>query len=242
MLKILIPVLTCFCLVASGQEIEKDLRHFTRVVASPRVNVILEKGDRESIRLVYRGVSEDKINIDVSGRTLRIYLDKARKVERMRESDHQGRRESMYDGASMTAYITYRELDMLEIRGDQELTCKDDIKSEEFTLRAYGENDIRLSSLHTGFFKAKLYGQNNLYIGQGRTLEQKYLLYGENEIDSKRMRSDYIITSIFGEGSLKINSAEEVRIDAFGEPQIYVDGGGRVNRRVVIGKATIYTN
>ena len=56
------------------------------------------------------------------------------------------------------------------------------------------------------------------------------------------MRSDYIITSIFGEGSLRINSAEEVRIDAFGEPHIYVDGGASINKRLVIGKANIFEN
>jgi hypothetical protein len=39
---------------------------------------------------------------------------------------------------------------------------------------------------------------------------------------------------------LKINSREEVRIDAFGEPKIYVDGGAKVNKRVVIGRAGIF--
>jgi hypothetical protein len=96
--------------------------------------------------------------------------------------------------------------------------------------------------LKTGFFKAKLYGENDLHVGTGRTLELKYLLYGENKIDTKGMRSDYITTSIFGEGSLRVNSAEEVRIDAFGEPRIYVDGGAHINRRLVFGKANIYTN
>ncbi len=212
-------------------------------MASPRINVVLEKGTQESIRLVYDGVREEKINIAITGRTLRLYLDKARKVERMKpESKYHERRQSMYAGAKVTAYITYRKLDALEIRGDQELTCKDEIESEEFTLRAYGENDITLASLRTGFFKAKLYGNNSLYVGSGRTLEQKYLLYGENKIDSNGLRSDYIITSIFGEGSLTINSTEEVRIDAFGEPQIYVAGGAHINRRLVIGKASIFTN
>lgn len=243
MLKTLTFILACLSLAASAQEIQKELKHFTRVVASPRVNVILEKGDKESIRLIYNNINEDKINIDVTGRTLRIYLDKARKVERMIPRDDQsGNRESMYNGASVTAYVTYKELDMLEIRGDQELTCKDPIESEEFTLRAYGENEIRFASVKTGFFKAKLYGQNDLRIGKGRTLEQKYLLYGENKIDTKGMRSDYIVTSIFGEGSLRVNSAEEVRIDAFGEPRIYVDGGAHINRRLVFGKANIYRN
>ena len=233
----------CITLSTWAQEIEKDLKHFTRVVASPRVNVILSQGDHESIRLVYKNVSRKDINIDVSGRTLRIYLDKARKVERMKpDQKRYGIREGMYEGASLTAYITYKKLEMLEIRGSQELTCKDPIESENFTLRAYGENEIRMKSLKTEFFKAKLYGENDLRIRKGRTLEQKYILYGQNKINTKGMRSDYIITSIFGEGSLKINSAEEVRIDAFGEPRIFVDGGARVNRRLVIGKANIVEN
>jgi hypothetical protein len=242
MLKTLTVIFTFLTVLASGQEITKDLNHFTRVVASPRVNVILEKGDRESIRLVYNNVSEHNINIDVSGRTLRIYLDKARKVERMNPEANDGHRRSMYEGATITAYVTYHELEMLEIRGNQELTCKDPIDTEVFTLRAYGENEINFASLKTGFFKAKLYGQNNLNVQKGRTLEQKYLLYGENKIDTKGLRSDYITTSIFGEGSLRINSAEEVRIDAFGEPRIYVNGGAHINRRLVIGKANIFAN
>ncbi|MEX2235180.1 MAG: DUF2807 domain-containing protein [Cyclobacteriaceae bacterium] len=236
----LIFALSFIVILAHSQEIEKNLKHFTRIVASPRINVILTKGDVESIRLVYHNVSENRINIDANRRTLRIYLDKAQKIERMKPRENRyGRREGMYEGASVTAYVTYKELEMLEIRGEQELTCNDVIDSEHFTLRAYGENEITLASLKTGYFKAKLYGENRLHIKHGRTIEQKYMLYGENKIDTQEMRSDYIVTSIFGEGSLKINSTEEVRIDAFGEPKIYVDGGAHINRRLVFGKANI---
>ncbi|HEU5148118.1 MAG TPA: DUF2807 domain-containing protein, partial [Chryseosolibacter sp.] len=190
---------------------------------------------------VYNNVTENKINIDVTGKTLRIYLDNARKFEKaMSNANEFGARESMYEGASVTAYVTYRELDLLEIRGNQELSCKDPIVSDAFTLRAYGENDISLSSLKTPFFKAKLYGENDVHIRKGRTLEQKYISYGENKVDAMGMRSDYIITSIFGEGTLKLNSAEEIRIDAFGEPDIHVDGGAHINRRLVIGNANIH--
>jgi hypothetical protein len=237
---VLILTASCITWFSHGQQIDQDLKHFTRVVASPRVHVILNKGDHESIRLVYHNVNRNKINIDVRGRTLRIYLDGARKVEpRKPREDQYASRESLYKGASVTAYVTYKALDMLEIRGEQELTCEDPIESEQFTLRAYGENEINLASLKTGYFKAKLYGENRLLIKKGRTIEQKYLLYGENIIDTRALQSDYISTSIFGEGSLKINSTEEVRINAVGEPSIQIDGGADVNRRLVIGKANI---
>lgn len=237
----LILIVTCLSLFARAQELSRSLKHFTRIIASPRVNVILSKGDRESVRLVYNNITENKINVDVTGKTLRIYLDNARKFERSTSNTNDyGAKENMYEGVSVTAYVTYRELDLLEIRGNQELSCNDPIISDAFTLRAYGENDIRLSSLKTPFFKAKLYGENDVHIRKGRTLEQKYISYGENKVDAIGMRSDYIITSIFGEGSLRLNSAEEVRIDAFGEPDIHVDGGAHINRRLVIGNANIY--
>ena len=238
-------LITLCCMVAPSfaQQIEKTLKPFTRIVASPRVNLVLTKGRDESIRLVYKDVDESKINIEVNGRTLRIFLDDARKVERMKPKEHRyAPRESMYAGASITAYVTYQELEMLEIRGDQELNCNDPIESEQFVLRAYGENDITLSGLKTEYFKAKLYGENDLHIKNGRVIEQKYMLYGENKIDTREVKSDYIVTSIFGEGTLKINSSEEVRVDAFGEPTIHVDGGAHVNRRLVFGKAQISQN
>lgn len=230
-------------LTLPAQEINKDLKPFTKIIASPRIHVILEKGDRESLRMTYHDVNESRINILVKGKTLHLFLDDARKVERtVRDYDSENgkSRKSIYEGASVTAYITYRELDALEIRGNQELTCHGDIISPEFVLRAYGENEITLASLETEYFKTSLYGRNKLKINNGKVLEQKYNLFGENKIDTKNLQCEYTSTSIFGEGKVNINSSEEVRVNAFGEPKIYVDGGGHVNRRLVFGRTRIY--
>jgi hypothetical protein len=232
-----------FCAAAGSfaQEIEKDLKSFNKIIASPRVNLILKKGDRESIRLVYNDVNKSKINIEVNGKTLSIYLDKARKVEKpSSKNDRYGTLNTMmYEGVSLTAYVTYKELESLEIRGNQELTCNDAIESEEFRLKAYGENEITLASLKTEFFKASLYGANELKIKKGKVVEQKYRLYGENRIDTREMKSAYTSTAIFGEGNVRVNSTEEIRVDAFGEPTIYVRGGGHVNKRLIFGKTYI---
>lgn len=238
---LLIVLATAFSLRA--QEIKKDLKPFDRVIASPRVNVILTKGERESIRLVYDNVSESKINIEVRHKTLQIFLDNARKVEKRSPYNDRGRHRSnhtMYHDVNITAYVTYKELEGLEIRGSQELTCNDPIDTEEFRLKAYGENEITLASLHTDFFKASLYGQNRLKVKKGKVVEQKYKLYGENRIDTRDMKSAFASASIFGEGDVMINTTEEVRVDAFGEPNIYVNGGAHVNKRLVIGNTAIH--
>jgi HSP20 family molecular chaperone IbpA len=223
------------------QEIQHNLKPFDRIISSPRVNVILKKGEKESIRLVYSGVSKNKINIEVHRKTLHIYLDEARKIEKMAHYDNGYRsHNSMYNGVTITAHITYTDLEALEVRGKQELTCLDPITAEEFRLKAYGENEITLASLKTEFFKASLYGENTLKIKKGKVIEQKYKLYGENRIDTREMKSAFASASIFGEGNVKINTTEDVRLDAFGEPSIHVNGGGHVNKRLVIGRISIY--
>jgi hypothetical protein len=240
----LIVVLCCLAIGLTAQEIKKELKPFDKIVASPRINLILTKGGRESVRLVYDDVNESNINIEVRNKTLRIYLDKARKVEKMDpyRGNEWGSRKSMYEGASITAYVTYKELEALEIRGNQELTCKDAIESEDFRLKAYGENEITLASLKTDYFKASLYGQNELKIKKGKVVEQKYKLYGENKIDTRDMRSAFASASIFGEGNVRINTSEELRVDAFGEPRIYVDGGAHISRRLIFGNTIIQKN
>jgi hypothetical protein len=94
--------------------------------------------------------------------------------------------------------------------------------------------------LKTDYFKASLYGQNDLKIKKGKVVEQKYKLYGENKIDTRDMKSAFASASIFGEGNVKINTTEEVRVDAFGEPDIYVNGGAHVNKRLIFGRTRIH--
>ena len=73
--------------LANGQEIKKNLSTFKHLVASPRINVILSKGESEQIRLVYSNIDESKINIEVDDKTLRLYLDDARITEKSIRTD-----------------------------------------------------------------------------------------------------------------------------------------------------------
>lgn len=149
------------------QEITRSLKSFSRIVASPRINLILQQGEEETIRIVYSGVEEAKINIELTGNTLCIYLDGSKVVEKMERIGRSSRR-SIYTNANVTAYVTYRDLEHLEIRGKQELTCNGAIRSKKFTLKAYGENEITLASLKTEYLKTSLYGENKLKIKGGK--------------------------------------------------------------------------
>ena len=238
-----IVILTVFSAIAtlvSAQEITRDLDTFSKIIASPRVNLILTKGEKESIKVVYDDVDASKINVEVKGKTLRIFLDDAKHIEKqVRHGYHQTR--GIYEGVSVTAYVTYKQLQKLEIRGNQELTCNDALDAHRFVLRAYGENDITLASLDTEYFKASLYGENKLKVRKGTAVEQKYRLFGENKIDTRELKSSFAVANIYGEGNVRINTTDEVVVNAFGEPRIEVGGGAYVNRRLVFGRASIFS-
>jgi Putative auto-transporter adhesin, head GIN domain len=225
-----------------AQTESKSLSSFKNIVASPHISVILTKGDKESIRLVYNNISPERVNVLVKGKTLHLFLDHARVAERhfhRRNVNFYGNK-GMYEGVSVTAYVTYTALKTLEIRGDGEISCEDAIVADKFKLRAFGENEIRLSSLKTKKFKASLYGENDVKILSGEANRQVFRLFGENKIDNRGLCSATVSVRVFGEGKLSLNATDEVHFSAFGEPVISVTGNPVISRGIVIGHTSIW--
>src|SRR5690606_29671512 len=214
-----------------------QLKPFSKIIASPHINLVLTQGDQESIRLVYEGVPAEKINVKQRGRTLHIYLDKAKYAEKKHKYGYTTT--PMYPDARLTAYVTYRSLEELEIRGNQELACLDPIRSDRFALRAYGENDMTFASVNTEYFVTRMYGENKLRIDNGKADFQKYSLYGNNDINTVALKSYYATATIFGESSLQLHTDDELKISTFGEGEVMYAGNAHVNHRLVVGNARV---
>jgi hypothetical protein len=229
--------LSTFC-QEQAAEISRTLPSFSRITASPHVNLVLREGEVESIKLVYEDVDKDNINIQVKGKTLQIFLNDSRVTDKVVRVNRNEKR-NYYEGARITAYVTYRSLDRLEIRGEQELICHSPITSEKFSLKAYGRNEISLVSLQTEYLKTRLYGENKLRISGGKAEYQKYKLYGENEIDTEELNSYYAQATIFGESKLRLSTQDEFVIHAFGESRVSLTGNAIVNKGLVFGRADI---
>jgi hypothetical protein len=214
---------------------------FEKIVISPRIHVVLTQGEKESVSLQCNGVSSKKVNVISRGDRLLIYLDHARYVEKkMRVVENSyTRKANRYEDVSVTAYITYRDLNSIEIRGEQDLICDNKLTTNKLKLIAYGKTEMYLDTLAVDKLKVKLYGENRLRINNGTVAHQVYRLYGKNRIDNQGLVSETTKTSIYGEGVLRIFANEEVHINAFGEPLVKVDGQARVYKGLLIGKAEI---
>jgi hypothetical protein len=229
---------TVTCLPA--QNLEKKVGHFKNVIASPRINLVLVPGETESVKINYINIDASKINAYVKNTTLRIYLDGSRFTEKRRRLKRDGwvEKERIYHDASITAYVTFRKLDKLVVRGDQEVDVQGPVENKKFKLIAYGECDITLASLQTGKFKASMFGQHTLKIKSGVVDTQKYRLFGENKIDAQGIQSAEIASTTYGESKLKFNAKENLRLVTFGESDVIVKGGAHVNN-VAFGHSSI---
>lgn len=238
----LISILAITITTATAQSEEvQTLQPFTKIVASQYVNVVLEKGDTESIRLTYSGVNPDEVNVVVRRHKLHIYLNDAKFVEKRDRYYLNGYayKRSRYTGTSITAYVTYKALKGVEIRGEEELVCNTNLGGDKFKLKAYGETEINLTSLNTRKFKVCLFGENKMKISGGEAGHQTYRLYGDNNVDTQQVKSNTISSRIYGEGILRISANNELRLTALGEPHIMLDGGAHINKQIVLGEPEI---
>lgn len=228
-------------LSAFGQGKERPLDPFSKIVVSPKIKLVISKGEKESIRVTASNVDASQLNIEVKGQKLHIYLDEARYIEKRHRmwEDGYSWKKSMYRDVSVTAYVTYRELKGIEMRGEETLTCEDTLRSKKFKLITYGRTEARFAGIKTGKFKAVMYGENSLKIESGVTGHQKYALYGENMVETRGVDSKTAATTIYGEGRVAMHVTDEVRLNAFGEPVVSVEGSAHLSKGLVIGRVGI---
>ena len=79
-LKFYLTILVVFGFKTTFAQTTTAVNHFNKVIVSPHVQVTFIEGNEESVTIEKSTVSNDKINIEVNGKTLRIYLDGAKEI------------------------------------------------------------------------------------------------------------------------------------------------------------------
>ena len=112
-----------FSLLLTLSLISKDLlgqaesiSDFDKVVLSPYIALELIQGDHTDISFDIEGVDEEDVIYDVSGGTLRIYLEGARTFNRRSFERNDGYMLDHYRNVEVTAYVTYRTLRKLIVK------------------------------------------------------------------------------------------------------------------------------
>jgi len=227
----------------SAQQTEKvyDVENFDKIIISPHIAVNLVEGDSESVRIDEAGVSDDKINIEVEGSTLRIYLDGAKMVtksEKVKDKNHKMTK-SIYNGTQLKATVTYKTLNTLSVRGEERINLQSKIAQKDFTLRIYGESQVYVSDVALDKLKTTIYGESYLEVEKGKVADQHYKAYGESKVNSLGITNGFTKIIAYGESDFRVKVSDRLKVTCYGETHITYEGSPDVDRGIVIGEATI---
>ena len=218
-----------------------DVDTFDKVIVSPHVQVVFQQGDAEKVTVESSTVKEDKINIEVNGKTLRIYLDGARDVTKSEKTNENGykQRKSIYNGTVVKATVTYKKLEDLSLRGEENIVCKSTLEGEKFNLTIYGASQVYLNKVDLGYLKTIIYGQSYLELKEGTIDRHKITAYGETKVNTLGVESKSAKIIAYGEGSYRLKVSDDLKITAYGEATVAYEGNPKVNKGIIIGEATI---
>lgn len=214
---------------------------FTKVIVSPHIQVNFVQGDQESVSINDIDVAVEKLNIEVNGKTLHIYLEGAKTVtksEKVNNDDYRGRRD-IYNGTIVKATITYKNLEELSLRGEENFVCKSKIQADKFQLTIYGESEVTFKEVNFNNLQTTIYGESELNIESGTIGRHRIIAYGESEINTLKVATETVKLTAYGEAELRLNASKEIKVTAYGEANIEYKGDAVVNKGITIGDVSI---
>jgi hypothetical protein len=222
----------------NAQEVTQ-VKSFEKVIVSPHIEVVLVAGNEESVKIENAKISKEKINIEVEGKTLRLYLDGAKTVTKSKKSGNDNWKKSIYNGTMARATITYKTLNTLSIRGEEIVKCESPIEQKELKLMIYGESKVYFNAITTEELTVAIYGESYLEIQGGDVGRQVYRAYGESEVNTLDMDNTSTKITAYGESNFRVNVAKRLKVTCYGETKINYTGDADVDKGIVIGEASI---
>lgn len=217
------------------------LSEFEKVVVSPYIQVTFVEGVTESVLIEQCSVERNKLHIDVSNRTLSIYLEGAKDFPKgeVMNIDGNDERYPLYKGTVVKAVITYKVLNDLSIRGEESHIIESPIAAEKFNLKVYGESKVVFNQVDFGELQSKLYGESDIEIKAGAIIKQRYTSYGESIINTIAVKGSLAYITTYGESDFSLNVSETIKMTAFGEARLNYKGNPEIVKGIQLGEVQI---
>ncbi len=214
---------------------------FEKVIVSPYIQITFVEGDKESVEIEYCTVEKSKLHIDVSNKTLSIYLEGAKDFPKGEVMNSEGDNEKypLYKGTVVKAIITYKILNDLSIRGEESQLIKSPIAAEKFILKVYGESKVVFNQVDFGELQTKLYGESDLEIKAGTIIKQRYTSYGESIINTLAVKGRSANITSYGESDFSLNVSYIIKMTAFGEARLNYKGNPEIVKGIQLGEVQI---
>ena len=218
-----------------------NVEAFDKVIVSPHIQTTFVESNTESVTVESSKVDENKIHVEVNGKTLRIYLEGAKDYTKNEKNYDKGYEEKnpLYRGTVLIVKISYKTLTDLSLRGEEKHICESPLKGESFDLKIYGESDVTLNSVDFKEMNTTIYGESNLRIKNGAIADQKYTAYGEGVVNSLDVKGTTAKVVAYGEAEFSLNVKDRIKVTAFGEAAVHYKGSPVIDKGLHFGDLVI---
>jgi hypothetical protein len=218
---LLIPITSIF----ADDKVEKTYRvnDFSRIYLKGPYEVRLRQANKCGVTIFAREEYLDRIEVYSSDGELSIDMDgkNYRKTK------------------SIEVYISFENLEKLEIEGAVDLQCENQIKTSNLKLEFEGAGNVELD-VDADKIIAEIAGVGNFVI-EGETEYHKVEFDGIGSYEARNLRSKYTIVESNGIGSVRVYASNKFKgeasgigsVDYYGDPDdvsIDATGLGSVNR------------
>jgi hypothetical protein len=238
--RILFSALLLFIAAAATAQ-TKNTAPFNKVIVSPYIQVTFVQGNEESVTVNDIDVDSDKLHIEVTDNTLHIYLEGAKDIPKNQKDYSNGYKETypLYNKTSVVATVTYKTLEALSVRGEENIVCEGPVNGNKFTLKIYGEPNVAFNEMNLQKLSATLYGEGDLEIKAGSVRDQKYVCYGEGKINSLAIEGNTSRLTAYGMADFKLNISDRIKITAFGDAKLHYKGNPEIDKGLHFGNMEI---
>jgi hypothetical protein len=225
----------------NAQKIIKLNRSFDKIIVSPHIEVTFKKGNEPSIIIVDINVPLEKFKYELEKGTLQVYLEGAKTYTKNKKivTRNVERKVPLYKNRVVKLIITYVDINIFSLRGEEKITFQTPLIQQECKLRIYGKSEVTINEIKVDKLDVSIYGDSFLHIEKGIIHKQKIVAYGASKVMALNVLSKETKITSYGDGSFQFNASDKIKVTSYGEATVLYKGNAVLKKGIVIGESTI---
>lgn len=235
---------TLFLFVAhniTAQETINITNNFDKIIVSPHIEAVFVKGNKPSVVIENISVPREKFKYEINNETLQVYLEGAKTYTKNKNIvvNNRKRKVPLYKNKVVTVTITYTDVEIFSVRGEEKITFETPIKQEQCKLRIYGQSEVTINNIEVEKLNVTIYGESFLKINKGNVNKQKLTAYGASKIMANKVNSIETKITAYGDGKFQLNASKKIKVTSYGEATITYRGKANLKKGIIIGESKI---
>lgn len=214
---------------------------FDKIVVSPHIETVFIKGNEPSIEVVDINVPIEKFSYELYKGTLQVYLEGAKTYTKNKKIviRNAERKVPLYKGRVAKVIITYTDVKIFSLRGEEKISFQTPLVQKECTLRIYGKSEVTINTVEVDRLDVSIYGDSLLNMEKGSIQKQRITAYGASTVMASDVISEETKLTAYGDGIFKFNVSEKIKVSSYGEATVLYKGDAVLKKGIVIGKSKI---